>query len=120
MSCKLIIVEDERSIRESLASFEWDTIGVEVVASFDNGLSALEFLKEQEAQIALVDMRMPIMDGVTFIKCVRKEFPQISIVCLSGYSDYEYLFNLTSDLVGQLHSQYWNLKYDMCGQIISR
>ena len=91
MSCKLIIVEDERIIRESLASFEWDTIGVEVVASFDNGLSALEFLKEQEAQIALVDMRMPIMDGVTFIKCVRKEFPQISIVCLSGYSDYEYL-----------------------------
>ena len=91
VSCKLIIVEDERIIRESLASFEWDTIQVEVVSLFDNGVSALEFLKENPVDIALVDMRMPIMDGVEFIKCVRKEFPQIAIVCLSGYSDYEYL-----------------------------
>lgn len=91
MSCKLIIVEDERIIREGLVSFEWDTIRVEVVAAFDNGLSALEFLKENAVDIALVDMRMPIMDGIELIKCIRKECFQISIVCLSGYSDYEYL-----------------------------
>ena len=90
-SCKLIIVEDERIIRESLLSFEWESIQVEVAASFDNGLDALDFLRDNAVDIALTDMRMPIMDGVEFIKCVRKEFPEVAIVCLSGYSDYEYL-----------------------------
>lgn len=87
----MIIVEDERIIRESLMKFEWDTIQMEAVASFDNGVSALEFLRENPVDVVLTDVRMPIMDGIEFIKCVRKEFPEISIVCLSGYSDYAYL-----------------------------
>lgn len=91
MSCTLIIVEDERIIRESLMKFEWNTIQVEVVATFDNGLSALEFLQDNSVDIVLTDVRMPVMDGIEFIKCVRKEFPEIEIVCLSGYSDYVYL-----------------------------
>lgn len=88
---ELIIVEDERIIRESLASFNWDTIQVKVVASFDNGLSALEYIRENTVDIALVDMRMPVMDGVEFVKCLHVEFPEISVIGLSGYSDYTYL-----------------------------
>lgn len=91
MSYKLIIIEDERIIREGLMRFEWEKIQVEAVASFDNGLSALEFLKKTTVDVVLTDIRMPLMDGIEFIRVVRKEFPDISIVCLSGYSDYEYL-----------------------------
>jgi len=47
--------------------------------------------------------------------------PYILVVLSNtGISGYTYLFNLTSNLVGQLHSQYWDLKYGMCSEIISR
>lgn len=47
--------------------------------------------------------------------------PYILVVLSNtGVSGYTYLFDLTSNLVGQLHEQYWNLKYDMCSEIISR
>lgn len=91
MKCKMIITEDERITREGLMQFEWEQIGVDAVAAFDNGISALEFLRETAVDIVLTDIRMPLMTGIEFIKIVRKEFPEIFIVCLSGYNDYEYL-----------------------------
>ena len=91
MNLRLIIIEDERIISEGLMGFDWKTIQVDPVASFDNGLSALEYLREHEVDIILTDIRMPIMDGIEFIRIVRNEFPDIPIVCLSGYSDYSYL-----------------------------
>ena len=91
MHCKLMIVEDEQIIREGLAAFDWHTIGVEIVGTFDNGFAALEYLQQNTVDIALVDMRMPIMDGVEFVKNVRKAGIELQVICLSGYSDYEYL-----------------------------
>ena len=45
--------------------------------------------------------------------------PYILVVLSNtGLNGYPYLFNLTNDLIEQLHSQYWNLKYNMCAQII--
>lgn len=88
---KIIIVEDEKIIRDSLMKFEWDTVQSEIIASFDNAITALEFLKENAVDAILTDIRMPMMDGIEFIKRVRKDFPEISIVCLSGHSDYAYL-----------------------------
>lgn len=91
MKSKMIIIEDEKMIREGLMQFEWEQIEVDVVATFDNGISALEFLHGNTVDILLTDIRMPLMNGIELVKTVRKEFPETAIVCLSGYSDYEYL-----------------------------
>lgn len=91
MKRKMIIVEDEKIIREGLMQFEWEQIGVEVTAAFDNGRSALEFLHTTAVDLILTDIRMPLMNGIELVKNVRKKFPGILIVCLSGYDDYEYL-----------------------------
>ena len=91
MKRKMIIIEDEKIIREGLMQFGWEQIGVDAVAAFDNGISALEFLHRTAVEILLTDIRMPLMSGIELVKSVRKEFPEIAIVCLSGYSDYEYL-----------------------------
>lgn len=88
---KMIIIEDEKIIRDGLMQFEWDQIAVNTVAAFDNGISALEFLRQTAVDILLTDIRMPLMDGIELVKTVRKEFPETAIVCLSGYSDYGYL-----------------------------
>lgn len=91
MSYKLIILEDEKIIRESLCKLNWESIQIEVVESFNNGESALEYARNYPVDIALVDVRMPVMDGVEFSKKVKEEELDIMIVCQSGYSDYAYL-----------------------------
>ena len=91
MLCKLIIVEDEKIIRESLRKLNWDSIQIEVVETFNNGEIALEYARNYPVDIALVDVRMPVMDGVEFAKRVKDEGMDIAIVCQSGYSDYSYL-----------------------------
>lgn len=91
MLCKLIIVEDEKIIRENLRKFDWESIQIEVVGTFNNGESALEYARNYPVDIALVDVRMPVMDGVEFAKKVKEEELDIAIVCQSGYSDYLYL-----------------------------
>lgn len=91
MLCKLIIVEDEKIIRENLRKLDWDSIQIEVVETFNNGETALEYARNYPVDIALVDVRMPVMDGLEFAKRVKEEGMDIEIVCQSGYSDYLYL-----------------------------
>ena len=89
--CKLIIVEDEKIIRENLRKLDWESIEIEVVETFNNGETALEYARNYPVDIALVDVRMPVMDGMEFAKKVKEEELGIAIVCQSGYSDYSYL-----------------------------
>lgn len=91
MWCKLIIVEDEKIIRESLQKLDWQSIQIEVVETFNNGKSAIEYVRNYPVDFALVDVRMPVMDGVEFARIVKEECLNIEIVCQSGYSDYSYL-----------------------------
>lgn len=84
-------MEDEKIIRENLRKLDWDRIQIEVVETFNNGETALEYARNYPVDIALVDVRMPVMDGVEFAKKIKEEGMDIAIVCQSGYSDYSYL-----------------------------
>lgn len=84
-------MEDEKIIRENIRKLDWDSIQIEVVETFNNGETALEYARNYPVDIALVDVRMPVMDGVEFAKKVKEEGMDIAIVCQSGYSDYSYL-----------------------------
>ena len=91
MLYKLIIVEDEKIIRERLRKLDWQSIHIEVVETFNNGQTALEYARTYPVDFALVDVRMPVMDGVEFARIVKEECLNLEIVCQSGYSDYSYL-----------------------------
>lgn len=87
----LIIADDEKIIRESILSFDWKKIGVNALACFASGEEVLEFLKNNSVDILLTDIRMSGMDGITLIAEVKKLYPGIAIICVSGYDEYEYL-----------------------------
>lgn len=88
---RLIVVDDEKIIRESIFAFEWRDINVEPVGCFASGQSALEYMKNNPVDVVLADICMPIMDGIEFIERIKRENYQVVVVCISGYSDYEYL-----------------------------
>jgi len=88
---RLMVVEDENMIREGIVkSIQWDKMGFCVVASERNGVEALKTLKNTTVDIILTDIKMPIMDGLELSKQVRELYPEVEIVILSGFSDFEY------------------------------
>ena len=87
---KLLIVDDEKEIREGLAKWSWDAVGIEVAGCCSHGLEALQFVEERPVDIVVTDIRMPFMDGIELMTALNARYPFIRVVILSGYSDFEY------------------------------
>lgn len=99
--CKIMIVDDEFIMRQGIKfMLKWEENGYKVVGEASNGKEALELIPELEPHIILCDIAMPIMNGLDFIKLVTNEYPNIKIVVLSGYDNFDYVRNsLTSGAV---------------------
>ena len=79
---RLLIVDDEPSIRESL-TFVLTEIGYSVRAAED-GFSALIEIRKEIPDIILSDLNMPGMSGFEFLSVVRRRFPAIPVIAMSG------------------------------------
>ena len=89
---RLLIVDDEYEIRTGLANyFPWDTVGFEIAGLCSNGVEALSFIEKQPVHAILCDVKMPVMDGLTFAQTLREKDSSVKLVFLSGYKDFEYV-----------------------------
>lgn len=88
---KVLIVDDEKPLREAIAILgDWQAYGVDEVLEATNGLEGIEMLREHDPDVVMVDMKMPGLNGVEFLKIVEKEFPELLTIVISGYNDFEY------------------------------
>lgn len=87
---KIVIADDEEFIRMGLASMPWSEMEIEVSGSARNGMEVLELLKEKDADILLTDIRMPGMTGIELSRRVLEIQPDIKIILLTGYGEFEY------------------------------
>ncbi len=84
---RIMVVDDEAHQRELLAEF-LEKNGHQVMRASD-GQEAIEFLKIDGAEAALVDLQMPRMDGLTFIKKALELYPDMGIVVMTAYGTVE-------------------------------
>lgn len=83
----ILIVDDERSIRNSLKEIlEHEDYTIETAES---GHQALEILKQKSLHLVLSDIKMPQMDGVELLEKIQKDFPAVPVVMISGHGDIE-------------------------------
>lgn len=88
---RLMVVEDEDMIRKGIVnSIPWESLGFIVVAESANGKDALEQLKKNPVDVLLTDVKMPIMGGIELSKETRVLYPDIEIIILSGFAEFEY------------------------------
>ncbi|WP_424769235.1 response regulator [Paenibacillus sp. sgz302251] len=88
---KVMIVDDERIVRKGImTSINWSAYGIEIAAEAKNGQDALEKLKQCPVDLVLTDIRMPIMNGIELARSVRCKYPDIKLVLLSGYEDFQH------------------------------
>ena len=82
-STKILLAEDDNDMRRFLVK-ALQNAGFNV-ASFDNGLSAYNRLREEPFELLLTDIVMPEMDGITLLRWLKKRKPNIDIVVMTGY-----------------------------------
>lgn len=87
---QVLVVDDEKEIREGLAAWDWMQLPLKVAGSCAHGLEALRFLSNTPVDILLTDIRMPFMDGIELMDAVSRQYPFVHTVVLSGYSEFEY------------------------------
>ncbi|MGB8451497.1 MAG: response regulator [Anaerocolumna sp.] len=88
---RLMVVEDEEMIRKGIVnSIPWQSLGFIVVAESANGKDALEQLGKKQVDVLLTDIKMPIMSGTELSKRSRQLYPDIEIIILSGFAEFEY------------------------------
>jgi two-component system response regulator YesN len=87
----VLVVEDEPLIRENLVKkIRENCPGFEVVGEASDGREALDALAETSPDILITDIRMPVMDGLALIREAYYSFPEICVVIVSGYDEFEY------------------------------
>ncbi|MEG1157744.1 MAG: response regulator, partial [Christensenellaceae bacterium] len=88
---RILIVDDEPIVRRGIKkSVNWNELDIEMVAEAENGVEALEQVISNQPDIILLDICMPRMDGLEFASIVKKKYPQIRIVIITGFHDFEY------------------------------
>lgn len=88
----IVIVDDQSIIREGLGFMLSKKAKFNIIATIENGLKAYEICRNNKVDVILMDIKMPVMDGVEATKLIKKEFPHISIIILTTFNDDEYIF----------------------------
>lgn len=88
---KILVVDDEHILRTRLKSvLEQSGLPLSAVFTAENALNAIECIEKEQPQIVITDIRMPIMSGLELATHIHTHYPQIKVILVTGYSDFEY------------------------------
>ena len=88
---KVFLVEDEMVIRRGIKnSIDWEKEGYIFCGEASDGELAYPMIIKEKPDILITDIRMPFMDALELCKLVKKELPNIKILILSGYDEFDY------------------------------
>ena len=88
---RVLIVDDQTFVQEILKAYLVDDPSIQVVATAKSAQSALAQIETHHPDIALVDIEMPEVDGLTAAKAMLERFPHIKVLILSSYNDFSYI-----------------------------
>ncbi len=100
---RVLLADDHALVRAGIRVLLQQIPGVEVVGEADDGCAALELVDQTQPDIALLDIAMPVMNGLEAALRVKERFPQVRVVILSMHAEQEYVLQaLRAGAVGYL------------------
>jgi DNA-binding NarL/FixJ family response regulator len=88
---KIVIVEDHKLFREGLKSLLSDKADLEVIGEAGDGLEAIRTVKKFRPDLLLLDLSMPKMNGISVMKEIKNQFPEIKIMALTIHESDQYV-----------------------------
>lgn len=87
----VVLVDDEIMIREGFKKlFDWEAHQCEVIGEASDGIEAINTIKTLEPDIVIMDINIPIMNGLKVIQTCRALYPDMAFIIVSGYDDFSY------------------------------
>lgn len=103
MAIRVLLVDDQALFREGLETLLSVHEDIQVVGNASNGQEAVEVAAQVHPDVVLMDVRMPVMDGVRATKLLKEIRPQCRVIVLTTFDDDEYIFDaLRTGAVGYL------------------
>ena len=90
---KVIICDDQAIVRDGLVMLLKLEPDIEVVGTAGDGLEAVEMTWDKRPDLILMDLKMPIMNGVEATRQIKMKYPEIKILVLTTYADDEWVFD---------------------------
>lgn len=91
LSINVLVVDDDKIVRDSMKIILSMDNDINVLGTSSNGDEAFEFCRHNNVDIVLMDIRMPICDGVLGTKKIKETFPNTKIIILTTFNDDEYI-----------------------------
>ena len=90
---KIMIADDQELIRESLRIVLNINSDMTVVGVAENGQETIDMVRAKKPDVILMDVRMPILDGVQCTRLIKEAHPEVRIIILTTFDDDEYVYN---------------------------
>ena len=87
----ILIVDDQSLVREGIASLLAIQPGIKLLGTAENGREAVQFVQQEQPDVILMDIRMPVMDGIAAAETILKTNPTQIILMLTTLEDDEYI-----------------------------
>lgn len=91
-SIRILLVDDQQLLRQGIKLLLDLEPGLQVVGEANNGQEALELFERLKPDVTLMDIRMPVMDGVAATQQLRQRWPDSKIIILTTFDDETYVF----------------------------
>jgi DNA-binding NarL/FixJ family response regulator len=90
---KIIICDDQSIVREGLSMLLKLETDIQVVGIAEDGAMAVEMVEKEKPDVVLMDLKMPILNGVEATRQIRKRYPEIKVLVLTTYDDDQWVFD---------------------------
>ncbi len=91
---KVLIADDEKKVCQLIVNLiDWESLGFEIAGVVNDGISAYRFIQDNTVNLMITDIRMPGCDGMELIQKAKVLYPNMHIVIISGYSQFDYAQN---------------------------
>ncbi|GHU79109.1 DNA-binding response regulator [Clostridia bacterium] len=91
---RVVLADDEPLLRKSLAAILSQDEGLQVLGAAGDGRELIRFCEKEKPDVAVVDIQMPIMDGIAAAKWLKRHVPDIKILILTTFNDTGYIKEL--------------------------
>jgi DNA-binding NarL/FixJ family response regulator len=93
MAIRVLLVDDQALFREGLETLLSVHKDIQIVGQASNGQEAVEVAAQVHPDVVLMDVRMPVLDGVRATRRLKKAMPQCRVIVLTTFDDDEYIFD---------------------------